>query len=127
MQEQLRAMLAAGAVPSSPLPATSRYADTPVAVWFPPGADPDDEAAGVPYRLRRLCPAPERHALLHEHTTSGGERRDLLAAEQLGDPALWWRLADANAVLDPSELTTPVGRVLRVTSAADMPGGPDAQ
>lgn len=127
MQDQLKALLDAGAVPGSSLPPTSRYASTEVRTWTPTAeSDADDEPVPVPYRSRRLCPAPDRHALLHEHTTEGGERRDLLAAQQLGDPALWWRIADANAVLDPSHLTLPVGRRLRITTAADVPGVPDA-
>ncbi len=48
-----------------------------------------------------------------------GDRRDLLAHAQLGDAALWWRMADAQGVLDPAELDRPAGRWLRVTLPAD--------
>ena len=62
----------------------------------------------------------------------GGELTDrrtaatsVLAARHLGDPELWWRLADANGVTDPATLAEPVGRMLRVTLPADVPGGGD--
>lgn len=127
MQDQLKALLDAGVVPSTALAPTSRYRDTEVRWWTPPGTDPADaEEARVAHRSRRLCPAPERHALVHERVTEGGDRPDLLAAAELGDPALWWRIADANAVLDPAGMTLPVGRRLRITQAADVPGAPDA-
>ena len=131
MQEQLKAMLDAGVVPSTSLAPTSRYVGTELRWWTPPGEadDGEDDAADtarVPYRSRRLCPAPERHAATHEVVTERGDRRDLLAARELGDPALWWRIADANAVLAPWTMTEPVGRRLRITQAADVPGAPDA-
>jgi hypothetical protein len=38
------------------------------------------------------------------------DRPDLLGAKHLGDPLLYWRIADANAVVDPNELTDTLGR-----------------
>jgi hypothetical protein len=55
-----------------------------------------------------------------------GDRRDLLGARHLGDAELWWRLADANGVLDPRTLADPVGRVVRVTLPEGVPGASDA-
>ena len=51
-----------------------------------------------------------------------GDRRDLLAHRHLADAELWWRLADANGVVDPRALTGTVGRRLRVTLAEGVPG-----
>lgn len=126
MPDPLQALLAAGAVPSTTFPPTSRYASTGVTTYLPP-ADPGTAPTPAPYLRRRLCPGPERHALLFEYSTVLGDRRDLVAASQLGDAELWWRLADANAAIDPATLTEPVGRRIRVTLAADVPGAPDAQ
>ena len=67
-------------------------------------------------------PPPERFALLYEYRVVEGDRRDLIAAAHLGDPELWWRLADANGVLDPDDLTAFVGRRLRITAPDGMPG-----
>jgi nucleoid-associated protein YgaU len=41
------------------------------------------------------------------------DRLDLIAARTLGDPLLFWRIADANLALDPFDLVEP-GRALTV-------------
>jgi hypothetical protein len=46
----------------------------------------------------------------------------VLGARHLGDAELWWRLADANGVVDPRDLTEPVGRRLRITLPEGVPG-----
>ena len=45
-----------------------------------------------------------------------GHRIDTMAAQQIGDPDLWWRIADANGALRPAELTERNGRRLRITT-----------
>lgn len=102
------------------MPPTSRYAEVGVDTW-----DPGDGSPPVPFLRRRLCPAPERFALLYELRVTGGDRRDLLAARHLGEAALWWRLADANGVLDPRALTDVVGRRLRIALGEGVPGSSD--
>lgn len=49
------------------------------------------------------------------------ERLDMIAAAALGDPLEWWRIADANPVLDPAELEQP-GRALRLSTGMALPG-----
>jgi len=120
MADPLQELLAAGAVPTTSFAPSSRYADTAVQAW-----DPGDGTPPVPYLARRLCPRTERFSLLYEVRIVENDRRDLLGARHLGDAELWWRLADANGVVDPRDLTTPVGRSVRVTLAADVPGAPD--
>ncbi|MFC0111328.1 hypothetical protein [Kibdelosporangium aridum] len=44
-----------------------------------------------------------------------GDRADVLANRYIGDPEQWWRIADANPVLDPRDLTSTPGRRLRIT------------
>ncbi|MCU7820362.1 hypothetical protein [Kitasatospora sp. DSM 101779] len=126
MPDPLQALLAAGAVPTASLPPTSRYAEVGVTVHVRQVGPGEEPAPPVPYFRRRLCPASDRFALLHEYTTSDGDRRDLAAAALLGDPELWWRLADANDVVDPARMTLPPGRRLRVTLAEGVPGAADA-
>ena len=121
MPDPLQELLAAGAVPTASFPPTSRYAGVPVDAWDPGGGSPP-----VPFLGRRLCPRAERFALLYEARIAEGDRRDLLGYRHLGDAELWWRLADANGVLDPRDLTEPIGRRIRVTLAEGVPGAPDA-
>lgn len=120
MPDPLQALLAAGAVPTTTFPPSSRYHAVPVDAH-----DPGDGTPPVPFLHRRLCPAPDGFALLYEVTVVEGDRRDLLAARHLGDAELWWQLADANGVVDPRALAEVAGLRIRVTQAFGIPGAPD--
>ena len=120
MPDPLQELLAAGAVPTTSFPPTSRYSGVAVETW-----DPGNGTPPAPYLARRLCPRAERFALLYEVRVTERDRRDLVAARHLGDAELWWRLADANGVVDPRDLTAPVGRKLRITLAEGVPGPAD--
>lgn len=76
----------------------------------------------VAHLRRRLVPAPERFATLVWHTVTQAERLDLIAARTLGDATQAWRLADANGVLRPEELTDAIGRRIRITLGEGVPG-----
>jgi hypothetical protein len=121
VSDPLQALLDAGAVPTIAFPPTSRYADVGLDAWSPADGSPP-----VPFLRRRLCPGPERSATLYEVRVAEGDRRDVLAARHLGDPELWWRLADANGVVDPRALTTVVGGRVRIALPEGVPGNPNA-
>ena len=115
MPDMLQALLAGAAVPANELPRTSRYHGTPIGHYRMPGADPD--GASVAFFGRRLCPHSfDLQPLYTYRVTAADQRRDLIAARQLGDPELWWKLADANDVIDPSTITEPVGRLLVIAT-----------
>jgi hypothetical protein len=116
MPDPLQELLAAEAVPTTTFPPTSRYAAVGVTAW-----DPGLGRLPIAHLGRRLCPGPERFALLHEAQITEGDRRDTLAARQFSDAELWWRLADSNGVVDPRDLASPVGRTLRITLPEDVP------
>ena len=120
--DPLQALLGAGLVPSVAFPPTSRYALVGVATYSRAPSPGEDEVP-VAFLRRRLVPKPERFAVLYEYSCVEGDRRDLVAATHLTDPELWWRLADANGVIDPATMTRPVGRTLRITTAENIPGG----
>lgn len=124
MPDPIQALLSAGLVPSVSFPPTSRYATVGIATYAPVPA-PGVEAVPVAFLRRRLVPRPDRFATLFEYSCVEGDRRDLVAAVHLGDAELWWQLADANGVIDPAGMTEPVGRRLRVTLPAGVPGNPD--
>jgi hypothetical protein len=119
--DPLQALIAAGAIPASSLPPTSRYAAVPILAH-----DPGDGRPPVPYLGRRLVPRPQRLGSLGEHIVVEGDRLDLLAARYLGDPQLWWRIADGNVAGHPDELTATPGRRLRLTVQEGLPGVADA-
>ena len=95
---------------------TSRYYDVETATLY--RADGEE----LPFVRRRLLPPSSRFALLREHVVRGGERLDRIAAQELGDAELFWRLCDANDAMQPEELTETVGRRLRVTLPEGIPG-----
>ncbi|APR75697.1 Hypothetical protein A7982_01043 [Minicystis rosea] len=58
------------------------------------------------------CPrSPAAATAALTHRVSAGDRLDLLAARYLSDPALFYRIVDANPSLTPEELLE-VGRII---------------
>lgn len=87
---------------------TSRYATLPVL---------QHRAAGgtlVSYASRRFVPAGGSMQVLAEVTVAPQDRPDLLTARTLGDPTAFWRVADANDVMDPAELVDEPGSDVRI-------------
>jgi len=68
----------------------------------------------VAYKRRRFLPDGATLPLLTEVLVVEGDRLDLITARTLGDPEAFWRVCDANNVLDPFELTESIGRRVRV-------------
>ena len=87
---------------------TSRYAGLPVKTLTV--TDADGRERQVRYVERRLLPQPGSDPTLAEHVVVQGDRMDNVTARYLGDPTQFWRVADANALLRPEELTDEVGR-----------------
>ena len=95
---------------------TSRYYAIPISTLE--GSD----GRTIAYVRRRFAPQPETLSLVLDYTVSEGERLDNIAAVQIGDPELFWRICDANAAIDPHELTDTVGRRIRITLPEGIPG-----
>jgi len=100
-----------------PYPSDSRYHDAEIGVHVMP------DGTGVRYTKRRLLPhLDSEDDDLATHTVAAGERPDLLAQRYFGDPGQWWRIADANPVFDPAELTEEPGAETDVPLAGGFPG-----
>jgi hypothetical protein len=102
--DPVQLLIDAGVIPASPFAPTSRYAGVAIARYARRAGDP-----GVPYVLRRFIPQRRDIAVAAEHIVGAGERPDTLAAQVFGEAQLYWRIADANAVTDPFELTDTLG------------------
>lgn len=87
---------------------TSRYAVIPDLTYTGPDGVP------VVYKARRFAPRPSSLRLRTIATVAQGERLDLVTARTLEQPELYWRIADANAAMDPFALVAVPGRKLRV-------------
>lgn len=77
---------------------TSRYYPIETATYETADGD------SIAYKRRRFPPQGEDLALLVEVTVKAGDRLDLIAARTIGDPEQFWRICDANNVLNPSDL-----------------------
>ncbi len=104
----------------APFPPTSRYSAVEVT------AHTTASGETVMHLRRRFIAPIDRFQTLEEHTVVEGERPDMLATRFLGDPEQWWRVADANGVLRPEELTDTPGRTVRNTLPEGMGVAPGA-
>ena len=73
----------------------------------------------IRYVARRFLPPAGRGTVILEHVVTEGERLDHLTARYLGDPELFWQLADVNNAMRAEALVEEIGRRLIV---AFMPG-----
>ena len=106
-------------IPLSPFGATSRYAGLEVARITVHGET-------FAYVRRRFVPLPENLAVVGEHAAVQRERLDHIASRFIGDPELFWRVADGNRAMRPEELTETLGRRLLITLPEGVAGIPNA-
>ena len=106
--DPVQLLIDAGAIPASPFGESSRYRGVPL------GTVTRADGTLAAYVRRRFVPARRDIATAAGHVVNGGERPDGLAWQQYGDPLLYWRIADGNAVIDPNELTDTVGAVITI-------------
>lgn len=105
--DPVQMLIDAGAIPSSPFDETSRYHGVAISLLPQPEGEP-----ALPYVQRRFIPQLREIALAGRITVASSDRPELIAHRTLGEALAYWRVADANAVTDPFELTdTPGARV----------------
>jgi hypothetical protein len=120
MKAMLDTVLAPPDLEQDLFPINSRYRGTQVVTMR------QDDGSHIAYLRRRFIPPPDDFATLQQHFIVEGDRLDNLAHEYLGDAELWWRLCDANGIIDPDTATAIVDDTLRVTLPPGIPGGDDA-
>jgi hypothetical protein len=116
LTDPVQAMLAQTSLQKNLFTSTSRYfgIDTETITTA--------DGTTIIYLRRRFLPSPDRFHLLQEHTVTQAERLDNIAAKFLGDPELFWRIADANGALRAEGLVQTVGRKLRITLPQGITG-----
>ena len=114
--DPVQALLAQTSLARNLFAATSRYygIDTEILTTA--------DGKTIVYVQRRFLPSPDRFQLLQEHTVTQAERLDNIAAKYLGDPELFWRIADANGAMRPEELVETIGKKLRITLPEGIAG-----
>ena len=95
--DPIQLLIDAGAIPSSPFGSSSRYSGVKLGIYQRRPADPV-----VAYVGRRFIPPRGAMAIAAQPLVASSERPDTLASRYLGDPLLYWRIADANTVVDPA-------------------------
>lgn len=118
MNYPLQAMIAMGAVPSVSFPADSRYYGSKTLQYVAP------DGTMISYLARRFVPQPgaPNFATVATHSVRQGDRLDLIAANYVGTPLMYWLLCDANGAIRPDELVEESGRILNITMPQGVPG-----
>jgi hypothetical protein len=114
--DPVQAMLAQTALQRTLFSATSRYYGLDTETLTAP------DGRTIIYIARRFVPPADGFQLLQLHTVTQGERLDNITARYLGDPELFWRVADANSAMRPEELVEKIGRRLRITLPQGITG-----
>jgi hypothetical protein len=74
----------------------------------------EDGGGYVTYKRRRFLPDWSTMIVVQELKINEGDRLDTISARVAGDPEQFWRICDANDAMHPLELTSELGRPLRI-------------
>ena len=120
MNYPLQMLIQMGLVPAVSFPTDSRYYRSRTLQYTA------SDGQVVTYLARRFVPQPgaPNFATVAQHTVVQGDRLDLIAAQYLGDPLIFWLLCDANGAITPNDLVDTPGRVLAITTPQGVPGMP---
>jgi hypothetical protein len=122
MNYPLQSLINLGVIPPVTFPTDSRYFGSSTLQYTTPNGE------AVTYLARRFVPQPgaPNFSTVAQHTVKQGDRLDLLAANYLGDPLMFWLLCDANGAVRPDELVATPGKVLNITTPQGVPGTSNA-
>ena len=115
MTDPIKAFLQSSGLEQPNFAGNSRYVNNDTAEWT------KADGRTVRFVTRRFIPKAENFALLQEHEIQEQDRIDNIAAQYFADPQLYWRICDANNVMDPNELTESAGRRIRITLPEGIP------
>lgn len=117
MDNALQSMVLSAASTGGPTNPSSRYYGFAMNTFT--------RADGVPvaYLQRRFIPQPAIYTLLQNYVVVDDDRLDNLATKYLGDPLLFWMIADANGATNPDELVAQVGRTIQIPLGSSIPPG----
>ena len=114
--DPIQALLAQTSLQRNLFTSTSRYYGMDTETMTAPNG------TTIVYLTRRFLPPTDSFQLLQLHTVTQRERLDNIAAKFLGDPELFWRIADANGAMRPEELVQTVGTQLKITLPQGITG-----
>ena len=118
MNYPLQSLINLGVIPPVTFPTDSRYYGSSTLTYTAPNGQ------AVTYLARRFVPQPgaPNYSTVAQHTVKQSDRLDLIAANYLGDPLMFWLLCDANGAVRPDALVETPGKVLNITTPQGVPG-----
>jgi hypothetical protein len=118
MNNPVQSLIDLGVIPPVTFPPHSRYHGSRTLRYTM------SNGQAVTYLARRFVPQPgaPNYSTVAQHTVKQSDRLDLLAANYLGDPLLFWLLCDANGAIRPEVLVETPGTVLNITAPKGVPG-----
>lgn len=108
-QQALLDLLQPGSTNQTLFPATSRYYGIATSTLTT-----EDGEVEIYLMRRFLPPLAESATASHQHLVTEGERLDHIAFATLSDSEQFWRIADANTAMNPSDLAAKPGRLLLI-------------
>jgi hypothetical protein len=122
MNSPLQSLIDLGVIPPVTFPTDSRYYGSSTLQYTA------SNGQTVTYLARRFVPQPgaPNYATVARHTVKQGDRLDLLAANYLGDPLMFWLLCDANGAVRPDALVETPGTVVNIITPQGVPGTSNA-
>ena len=87
---------------------TSRYYSKETSIYT------TSDGQEITYVKRRFLPQGEDRPLLIETTVNASDRLDLITGRTLGNPQQFWRVADANNAMNPFDLVSEPGMMIRI-------------
>jgi hypothetical protein len=106
--------VASGGTSGAPTQPNSRYNGIGTATYRRP------DGTVIRYLNRRIIPPADQFSTMQQYVVLQGDRIDVVANTQIGDPLLYWILCDANGASDPDALTAEPGLVLLITLPAGI-------
>jgi hypothetical protein len=72
----------------------------------------------IKYKKRRFIQKEKENQtdIILETKIVAGDRIDLISFKYFADPEQFWRLCDMNGVMHPLDLTTNIGKTIKITS-----------
>jgi len=117
MDNALAALVKAAAGTGAPTNPNSRYYGNAVEQMTLP------DGTVIAYLSRRIIPQASIWPQKQNYSVVAGDRLDNLAARFVGDPILFWMIADANTAFDPDNLTAEPGDIIQIPLVSGIPPG----
>ena len=117
MDNALAALVQSAAGTGAPTNPNSRYFGSAVEQMTLPNG------TVIAYLSRRIIPQASIYPQTQNYSLVIGDRTDNLAARYVGDPILFWMIADANSAFEPEDLVAEPGKVILIPLVSGIPSG----